>query len=299
MLPRIDNLFDQLKGVTMFSKIDLRYSYYQLRVKDVDVLKTTFKTRYGHYKFLVDKCLNDIYEFDEPSIPTAPQQVYHFFFHDILIYSKNEFEHAQHLKIALQTFAKKQLYTKFSKYEFWFKEVGFLGHVISTKRIQVDLIKISYFLNMKPSRNVSKIHSFLGLARYYLRFKDVGFIWSEKCQQSFDQLKNVFTDAPMLTQPESGKEFIITECKVIAYSSRQLKTHEKNFSMHDLELAAVVFALKIWCHYLYDYHPGEANIVVNALSRKSLFALRSMNAQLQLERDGSILAELKVKPSFL
>ncbi|KAK5785276.1 hypothetical protein PVK06_039843 [Gossypium arboreum] len=183
--------------------------------------------------------------------------------------------------------------------------------------------------------------------------KDVKFEWTEKCQKSFDQLKTYLTEAPILVQPESGKEFVIysdtsllglgcvlmQEGRVVAYASRQLKPHEKNYSTHDLELAAIVFALKIWRHYLFgekchvfsdhkslkylmtqrdlnlrqrrwlellkdyelviDYHPGKANVVADALSRKSLFALRAMNVHLSVLPDNVLVAELKAKPLLI
>ncbi|KAG8501050.1 hypothetical protein CXB51_003158 [Gossypium anomalum] len=183
--------------------------------------------------------------------------------------------------------------------------------------------------------------------------KDVKFEWMEKCQKSFDQLKTYLTEAPILVQPESGKEFVIysdasllglgcvlmQEGRVVAYASRQLKPHEKNYPTHDLELAAIVFALKIWRHYLFgekchvfsdhkslkylmtqrdlnlrqrrwlellkdyelviDYHPGKANVVADALSRKSLFALRTMNVHLSVLSDNVLVAELKAKPVLM
>ncbi|KAA3461478.1 DNA/RNA polymerases superfamily protein [Gossypium australe] len=268
-LPRIDDLFDQLKGATVFSKIELRSSYYQLRVKELDVLKTEFRTRYGHYEFLVMPLgltnapaifmdlMNQIFR------PYLDRFVV-VFIDNIMIYSRDESEHVDHLRIVLQALRDKQLYAKFSKCEFWLREVGFLGHIVSAEGIRIDPSKISVVINWKPPRNVSKVRSFLGLAGYYRRFvkgfsmiatpKDVKFEWSDKCQKSFDQLKALLTEAPLLVQPESGKEFVIysgvslnglgcvlmQEGKVIAYASRQLKLHEKNYPMHDLELAAIV-----------------------------------------------------------
>ena len=170
----------------------------------------------------------------------------------------------------------KQLYAKFSKSEFWLREVGFLGHTVLGHGIRVDPSKISAIVDWKPPKNVTKVRSFLGLAGYYRRFvngfsiiaapmtrllrKDVKFEWTEECQQSFEELKKLLTEAPVLVQPELGKEFVVysdaslnglgcvlmQEGKVVAYASRQLKPHERNYPTHDLELAAVVFALKIW-----------------------------------------------------
>ncbi|KAG8497006.1 hypothetical protein CXB51_008206 [Gossypium anomalum] len=373
-LPRIDDLFDQLKEATWFSKIDLRSGYYQLRVKESDVPKTAFRTRYGHYEFLVMPfgltnapavfmdLMNRIFR------PYLDKFVV-VFIDDILIYSKDDTEHAEHLRIVLQTLIDKQLYAKFSKSEFWLREVGFLGHIVSGDGIRVDPSKISAIVDWKPPKNVTEVRSFLGLAGYYRRFvngfsiiaapitrllrKDVKFEWTEECQQSFEELKKLLTEAPVLLQPESGKEFVVysdaslnglgcvlmQEGKVVAYASRQLKPHERNYPTHDLELATVVFALKIWRHYLYgekcrvytdhkslkylmsqkdlnlrqrrwlellkdyelviDYHPGKANVVADALSRKLLFALRAMNTRLKVSDDGSILVELRARPMFL
>ncbi|KAA3483468.1 reverse transcriptase [Gossypium australe] len=259
-----------LKGATVFSKIDLRSGYYQLRVKESDVLKTAFRTRLTNAPAVFMDLMNWIFR------PYLDRFVV-VFIDNILIYSCDKTEHAEHLRIVLQTLRDKQLYAKFSKCEFWLREVSFLGHIVSAAGIRVDPSKISAILDWKPPRNVSKVLSFLRLAGYYkwvikgfsmiatpltrLLQKDMKFKWSKKCQKSFDQLKALLTEAPVLIQPYSGKEFVIysdaslngfgCEGKVIAYASRQLKPHEKNYLTDDLELAAVVFALKIWRHYLF------------------------------------------------
>ncbi|KAA3451197.1 DNA/RNA polymerases superfamily protein [Gossypium australe] len=172
------------------------------------------------------------------------------------------------------TLRDKKLFAKFSKSEFWLREVGFLRHIVSMQGIRVDPSKISVIINWKPPRNVSEVRSFLGLARYYRRFvkgfsmiatpmtrllqKYIRFEWSEKYQKSFKRLKVLLTEALVLVQPESGKEFVISsdaslnglgcvlmqEGKVIDYASRQLKPHEKNYSAHDLELAAISVCFK-------------------------------------------------------
>ncbi|KAG8485757.1 hypothetical protein CXB51_019149 [Gossypium anomalum] len=229
-LPRIDDLFDQLKGASIFSKIDLRSGYYQLRVQDSDIPKTAFRTRYGHYEFLV-------MPFGLTNAPAVFMDLMNrifrpyldwfviVFIDDILVYSRDETEHAEHLRLVLQILRDKQLYAKFSKCEFWLKGVSFLGHVVSASGIRVDPNKILAVLDWKPPRNITEVRSFLGLAGYYRRFvksfstiatpmtrllqKDVKFDWSEKCQKSFDQLKTYLTEALILVQPESGKEFVI------------------------------------------------------------------------------------------
>ncbi|KAA3470451.1 DNA/RNA polymerases superfamily protein [Gossypium australe] len=295
-LPRIDDLFDQLKGAAVFSKIDLRSGYHQLKVKEADIHKTAFRTRYGHYEFLFVVVFID----------------------DILVYSRTEEEHDAHLRVVLQILREKQLYAKFSKCEFWLREVTFLGHVVSAEGIRVDPRKIEAVLDWKPPKSVAEIRSFLGLAGYYRRFveafslivapmtkllrKGVPFVWTEKHQESFDKLKKILTKAPVLIQPEAGKEFMVycdashtglgcvlmQEGKVVAYASRQLRPHERRWiellKDHD---------------YSIEYHPGKANVVADALSRKVVSDLRAMFAHLSLYDDGSILAELQVKPTWV
>ena len=290
-LLRIDDLFYQLKGAGVFSKINLRSRYYQLRVKDVIVPKTAFRTRYGHYEFLV-------MPFGFTNAPTAfmdlmnrvfrpyVDQFVVVFIDDILMYYKDAQEHEQNLRIVLETLREKRLYAKLRKCDFWLKEVSFLCHIVSFEGKRLDLIKIEVVVNWKPPRSVTEVRSFLDLARYYRRFvkgfsviaspltkllrKGVKFEWSDKCQNSFEQLKEMLIEAPVLTQPTSGKEYtlysdsgiglgcvLMQDGKVVAYASRQLKPNEQNYPTHDLELAAVVFALKIWRHYLY----GEKCII--------------------------------------
>ena len=230
LLPRIDDLFDQLKGASIFSKIDLRYGYHQLKIKDVDVHKTAFRTRYGHYEFLVMPfgltntpaafmdLMNRVFQ------PYVDQFVV-VFIDKILVYSQDRESHDAHLRVVLETLRKEQLYAKLNKCEFWLTEVSFLGHIVSKEGIRVDPKKIEVVVKWKPPRNVTEIRSFLGLAGYYRRFvkgfsmisapmtillqKNVKYEWSEKCQRSFEKLKAFLTEAPVLTQPTCGKEYVI------------------------------------------------------------------------------------------
>nr|AAX93001.1 retrotransposon protein, putative, Ty3-gypsy sub-class [Oryza sativa Japonica Group]ABA91620.1 retrotransposon protein, putative, Ty3-gypsy subclass [Oryza sativa Japonica Group] len=319
-LPRIDDLFDQLKGARVFSKIDLRSGYHQLKIRSEDIPKTAFSTRYGLYEFTLD-------------------QFVVVFIDDILIYSKNEEEHAEHLRLIMEKLRDHQLFAKFSKCEFWLDREAFLGHVISSNGVDVDPSKVEAVLAWNPPKNVLEIRSLLGLAGYYRRFiegfsklvrpmtellkKEKKFHWSAACEDSFQEMKKRLTTAPVLTLPDIRKDFeifcdasrqglgcvLMQERKVVAYAFRQLRPHEVNYPTHDLELAAVFHALKIWRHYLignrcevytdhkslkyiftqtklnmrqrrwlelikdYDlgihYHPGKANVVADALSRKA------------------------------
>jgi len=174
-LPRIDDLFDQLQGARYFSKIDLRSGYHQLRVRKEDIPKTAFRTRYGHYEFLV-------MSFGLTNAPAAFMDMMNrvfssyldrfvvVFIDDILVYSKTKEEHEQHLRLVLQTLREHQLYAKFSKCEFWLDRVVFLGHVISAEGVQVDPKKVEAVMDWPRPKTVTEIRSFLGLAGYYRRF---------------------------------------------------------------------------------------------------------------------------------
>ncbi|GKA27538.1 putative reverse transcriptase domain-containing protein [Tanacetum coccineum] len=285
-LPRIDDLFDQLQGSSVYSKIDLRSGYHQLRVREEDISKTAFRTRYGHYEF-------QVMPFGLTNAPAVFMDLMNrvckpyldkfviVFIDDILIYSKNKEEHEEHLKQILELLKKEELYAKFSKCEFWIPKVQFLGHVIDSEGIHVDPAKIESIKDWTSPKSPTEIRQFLGLAGYYRRFiegfskiakpmtkltqKKVKFVWGDKQEAAFQLLKQKLCSAPILALPEGSEDFIaycdaskkglgavlMQREKVISYASRQLKIHEKNYTTHDLELGAVVFALKIWRHYLY------------------------------------------------
>ena len=174
-LPRIDDLFDQLQGASVFSKIDLRSGYHQLRIKEEDTSKSAFRTRYGHYEFLV-------LPFGLTNAPAAFMDLMNrvfrpyldnfvvVFIDDVLIYSQDEVSHREHLRIVLETLRTHKLYAKFSKCDFWLKEVQFLGHVISGDGIAVDPAKVQAVLEWQTPKNPTEIRSFLGLAGYYRKF---------------------------------------------------------------------------------------------------------------------------------
>ena len=285
-LPRIDDLFDQLKGARVYSKIDLRTGYNQLRVREADIPKTAFRMRYGHFEFTV-------MPFGLTNAPTAFMDLMHrvfqpyldqfvvVFVDDILIYSQYEEEHEDHLRVVLQLLRDHQLYAKFNKCKFWLTEVRFLGHVVSTSGVSVDPEKVKAVMSWERPKSVFEIRNFLGLAMYYRRFiedfsrlatpmtrlnrKGVKFEWVDLCEKAFQELKRRLTSTPILIVPEQGLRYMVycdasrdglgcvsmQSRRVVAYGSKQLKNHEQNYLTHDLELAAIVFSLKIWHHYLY------------------------------------------------
>ncbi|GKA60835.1 putative reverse transcriptase domain-containing protein [Tanacetum coccineum] len=216
LLPRIDDLFDQLQGSQHFFKIDLKSGYHQLRVHEGNNPKTAFRTRYGHFEFIVTP-------FGLTNAPATRE------------------ENEVHLGLVLELLKEEKLYAKFSKCEFWLREVQFLGHVINVDGIYVDPSKIEVVKIWEAPRTPSEVCSFLGLER------------------AFQTLKDKLCNAHVLALPDGPRDFVVycdasglglgcvlmQRGKVIAYASRQLKIHEKNYTTYDLELGAVVFALKI------------------------------------------------------
>ena len=174
-LPRIDDLFDQLRGTRVYFKIYLYTGYHQLRVRETDIPKTTFRTQYEHSEFIV-------MSFRLTNTPVAFMDLMHRVFQsyldqvvvvvmdDILIYSKSKEDHEGHLRIVLQILRKHRLYTNFNKWEFWLIEVRFLGHVVLTSGVSVDPEKVEVVMSWERSKLVFKIRSFLGLVGYYRRF---------------------------------------------------------------------------------------------------------------------------------
>lgn len=263
-------MFNQLAQAKVFSKIDLWSGYHQLKIRPEDIPKTAFTSIYRLYEFTVMPF----------GLTNAPASFVHLmnkvfmkymdkfvivFIDDILVYSKNPEEHAEHLRIVLGELLKHRLYAKFNKCEFWLKQVGFLGHVMTQEGMDVDPEKVKAIREWPQPANVTDIRSFLELAGYYWRItenfstiarpmtkllkKEKKFEWTEACDKSFQEFKKRLTTAPVLIIPDLNNEFeiycdasrkglgciLMQERKVVAYASRQLRRHEENYRTHDLE----------------------------------------------------------------
>ncbi|XP_052172133.1 uncharacterized protein LOC127788051 [Diospyros lotus] len=287
-LPRIDELFDQLQRAKVFSKIDLRSGYYQLRIKAEDVPKTAFRSRYGHYEFLVML-------FGLTNTPAAFMDTMNRVFRPFLD-----------------------------------KFVAFLGHVISVEGISVDPAKIVAVSNWKKPQSITEIKSFLGLAGYYRKFvegfskiatpltkltqKGVKFDWSERCEESFQTLKDKLITTPVLAMPNgSGGFMVFTDAsrnglgcvlmqhgRVIAYGSRQLKNHERNYPTHDLELGndaiwVIVDRLSKFAHFL----AMKVSQPISKLAQQDvneIVRLHGVPVSIVSDRDPSYYNSIKMAP---
>ncbi|GJY57697.1 putative reverse transcriptase domain-containing protein [Tanacetum coccineum] len=326
-LPRIDDLFDQLQGACCFSKIDLRSGYHQLRVRDEDIPKTAFRTRYGHFEFTV-------MPFGLTNAPAVFMDLMNrvckpyldkfviVFIDDILIYSKSEEEHEAHLKTILDLLKEEKLYAKFSKCEFWLKEVQFLGHVVNRDGIHVDPSKVESVKNWKTPESPTEIRSFLGLAGYYRRFienfskiakpltlltqKNKVYVWGDKQEESFRILKEKLCNAPVLALPDGPNDFVVY-CDVSnqGFGCVLMQRGKKELNMRQRRWIKLLsnYECKI------KYHPGKANVVADALSRKERLKprrVRAMSMTIQsglkakiLEAQGEASKDLKAPAEWL
>jgi len=292
-LPRVEDLIDQLKGAKVFSKIDLRSGYHQIRIDEKDVEKTAFRTRYGHFEFLV-------LPFGLTNAPATfmdlMQQIFHenldvfviIYLDDILIYSKTMKEHHKHLRVVLDVLRKHKLYAKLSKCHLYQDKVSFLGHVVSAEGVEMEPEKVKAIRDWPVPKTQKDIRSFLGLAGFYRRFiknfskisapmtallkKDAHFEVGEKQELAFKELKAAISSAPILANPDPELPFTVvtdssgfaigaalcqndgTGSRPVAFMSKKLLPAEMNYPTHERELLAIVCALKEWRHYLFGNH---------------------------------------------
>ncbi|GJT63570.1 putative reverse transcriptase domain-containing protein [Tanacetum coccineum] len=277
-LPRINHLFDQLQGSSIYSKIDLRSGYHQLRVREQDIPKTAFRTRYGHYEFQVMpfRLTNAPAVFMDLMNRVCKPYLDKFvivFIDDILIYSKNEKAHEEHLKVILELLKKEQLYTKFSKCEFWIPKVQFPGHVIDSRGIHVDPAKIEAIKDWASPKTPTEIRQFLGLAGYY-------------------------RSAPILALPEGSEDFMVYCDASHKGLGAVLMQREKKELNH--------VGQRRWLDFASDYglqtsltHPGKANVVADALSRKERIEplrVRALVMTIGLDLPQNDIRRLRSKP---
>lgn len=288
-LPRISDLLDRLQGAKIFSKLDLRSGYHQIRINEEDVQKTAFGTRYGQYEFMV-------LPFGLSNAPSAFMRLMNevldplldicviVFIDDILVFSKNRKQHVIDLRRVLELLRKHQLFAKLSKCSFFQSEIEFLGHIISANGIKVDPSKVKAVNDWPAPKTPSELKSFLGLAAFYQKFvrnfsdicipltallkKSVKFIWTDEQQRSFDMLKRALTSAPTLIIPDLNRSFVIHSdasgfaigavlqqdhghgLQPVAFTSRKMKPAEINYPVHEKELLAVIHAVKYWKMYI-------------------------------------------------
>ena len=289
-LPRQDELLDQLHGAKVFSKIDLQSGYHQVRVADQDVYKTAFGTRYGHFEFLVlpfglTNAPATFMSFMHEVLKPYLDEFVVVFLDDILIYSKSEEEHLKHLSLVLQKLREHHLFAKLSKCDFDLQEVDFLGHVVSSTGIKMDADKVAAIQKWPTPTCVRDVRSFHGLVNYYRKFipnfshlsapltdltkKSQVFQWGAKQETAFQALKHAIQAAPVMATPDESKPYtvyvdasgiatggVLLQCDEnnqlhpIAYSSNKLDAAERNYTVGELEMLAVVHALHHWRCFL-------------------------------------------------
>ncbi|KAH9792628.1 Endonuclease [Citrus sinensis] len=284
-IPRLDDMLDELHGSCVFSKIDLKSGYHQIRIREGDEWKTAFKTKYGLYEWLV-------MPFGLSNAPSTFMRLMNHvlrvfigkfvvvYFDDILIYSKGLDEHIEHLQSVLTVLRKEKLYAHLKKCSFCTNQIVFLGYVVSAKGIEVDEEKVKAIKEWPTPKSVSEVRSFHGLASFYRRFvkdfstlaaplteivkKHVGFKWGSEQERALNLIKEKLVSAPLLALPDFTKTFeiecdasgigigavLMQEGRPIAYFSEKLSGAALNYPTYDKEMYALVRALETWQHYL-------------------------------------------------
>ena len=275
---------DKLHGAQVFSKIDLKFEYHQIRVIPTDVSKTAFRTHDGHYEFLV-------MPFGLTNAPATFQSLMndifweHFrrfvlvFFDDIMVYSTSEADHLYRLQTVFQILQKQQLFANAKKCVFAQHRIEYLGHIIHPEGVSADPSKIQAMIDWPIPKSLKALRGFLGLTWYYRRFvanysrlawpmnqqlKKDAFLWTEEATRAFNQLKGVMASLPVLALPDFSKPFVVETYasgvglgavlmqgeKLLAYFSHKLSPQAQGKSVFERELMAMVLAIKKWRPYL-------------------------------------------------
>ncbi|QRW07646.1 Retrotransposable element Tf2 protein [Ceratobasidium sp. AG-Ba] len=289
-MPLQVELVDQVKNAKIYSKLDLRWGFNNIRIKEGDEWKTAFRTAYGIYEYLVmpfglknapavlQRMMNDIFR----HLLGVTVVVY---MDDILIFSEKEEDHAEHVKEVLKILRENNLYAKLSKCEFFVKKVIFLGLVITPEGISMEEEKIKAIMEWSAPRKIKEVQAFLGFVNFYRRFiaefskiarplhdltkKDTKFEWTQECQQAFEEIKKRVSQDPVLIHPDPDKPFILeTDASGIAigailsqrgedgylhpvaYLSKSYNDAQRNYDTANKELLAIVESLKHWRIYL-------------------------------------------------
>ncbi|KAK8669782.1 hypothetical protein V6N13_104551 [Hibiscus sabdariffa] len=285
-IPRLDDMLDELNGASIFSKIDLKSGYHQIRMREGDEWKTAFKTKHGLYEWLV-------MPFGLINAPSTFMRLMNHilrpfigifcvvYFDDILIYSKSLEEHVYHFRSVLEVLRKETLFANLKKCSFCTNKLVFLGFVVSSEGLEVDQEKVKAIRDWPRPTSIIQVRSFHGLASFYRRFvpnfstiaapltgirkKSVNFQWGEEQEKSFVLIKDCLTNAPLLSLPDFNKTFEI-ECdasgigigavlmqdgRPIAYFSEKLSGATLNYPTYDKEMYALIRALETWQHYLW------------------------------------------------
>ncbi|TYK26105.1 F15O4.13 [Cucumis melo var. makuwa] len=308
-IPRLDDMLDELHGANLFSKIDLKSGYHQIRMHVGDEWKTAFKTKFGLYEWLVMPfgLTNAPSTFMRLMNHVLKEYIGKFvvvYFDDILVYSKGLNDHILHVKTILLKLREEKLYANFKKCSFCLEQIHFLGFIVGKDGVKVDEEKVKAIREWPTPTNASEVRSFHGLASFYRRFikdfssiaspltelvkKHVKFEWKEKQENAFNELKEKLIKAPCLALPNFDKSFeiecdasgigigavLMQEKQPIMFFSEKLNGAQLNYSTYDKELHALVRALKVWQHYLW---PKEFVIHTDHESLKHLKGQTKLN----------------------